>query len=77
MEGDYYFDELRSPEISMLDDVCTNDYDLHLDISDNVDALPITSPAAERLFGSYDGYQTNGRKQRRSMTREDGHLLRD
>ena len=65
LEGDY-FDELRSPEIIMTDHLCTNDYDL--DMSDHVDALPITSPAAERLFGGDDGYQAYGRKQRRSMT---------
>ena len=64
MEGDY-FDEQRSPEIIMTDDLCTNDYDL--DMSDHVDALPITSSAAERLFGGDDGYQTYEREQRRSM----------
>ena len=52
LEGDY-FDELRSSEIIMNDDVCINDYDL--DMSDDVDELPITSPAAERPFGGDDG----------------------
>ena len=37
-------------------------------MSDHVDALCITSPAAERLFGGDEGYQTYGREQRQSMT---------
>ena len=74
LEGDY-FDELRSPEIIMNDDLCINDYDL--DMSNDVDELPITSPAAARLFGGDDGYQTYGREQRGSMTNRDRHALRD
>ena len=46
---------------------CTmNDYEL--DMSNDADELPITSPAAARLFGGDDGYQTYGREQRGSMT---------
>jgi hypothetical protein len=51
LEGGY-FDELRSPEIIMPDDVCTNDCDL--DMSDHevqVDTPPSSSPSAERLSG--------------------------
>ena len=65
LEGDY-FDELRSPEIITNDGSCMNDNDL--DMSDHADALHITSPAAERLFGGIGGCQTYGRDQRRSMT---------
>ena len=43
-----------------------HDYDL--DMSHDVGMPPITSPAAARLFGGDDGYQTYGREQRGSMT---------
>ena len=65
MGGDY-FDELRNPEIIMNDDSEINDYDL--DFSNDADELTITSPAAERLLGGDDGYQTYGCEQRGSMT---------
>ena len=47
LKGDY-FDELRTTQTNMNDDFCDNDYDL--DMSDHADELPITSPAAARLF---------------------------
>ena len=74
MEGDY-FDALRSPAIISNDDVCINDYDL--DMSDDADELPITSPAAERPFGGDDGYQTYGREAARIDDKQDRHALRD
>ena len=43
-----------------------HDYDL--DMSNDADELPITSPAAAHLFGGDDGYQTYGREQQGSMT---------
>ena len=66
LEGDY-FDELRTTQTNMNDDFCDNDYDL--DMSDHADELPITSPAAARLFGGIGGYQIYGREQRGSMTK--------
>ena len=71
LEGDY-FDELRSPEIIMNDDVHINESDM----SNDADELTITNPAVARLFGirnseySIGGYQTYGREQRGSMTKE-------
>ena len=60
---DDYFDELRSPEISIMnDDFCDNGYGL--DMSNDADEHPVTSPAAARLFGGDDGYQTYVREQR-------------
>ena len=55
LEGDY-FNELRSPEIIMNDDSCDNDF--NLDMSNDSDEHPVTSPAAARLSGGDDGYQT-------------------
>ena len=42
-----------------------NDYDL--DMSNDADEHPVTSPAAARLSGGDDGYQTYVREQRGSM----------
>ena len=50
----------------MNDDFCDNDYDL--DMSNDADEHPVTSPSAARHFGGEDGYQTYMREQRGSTT---------
>ena len=65
IEGDYS-DELRRLETFMNDDSVDNDYDLEM--SEDDDEHAVTTPAAERLSGGEDGFQTYGREQRRSTT---------
>ena len=50
----------------MNDDFYDNDYDLDMGV--DIDEHPVTTLAAERLFGGEDGFLTYGREQRGSMT---------
>ena len=66
-EEDDYFNELRSPEIIKKGHLCDDDYDLEYD--SDVDKVPETTPAAERLLGGADSFQNYMREQRESTTR--------
>jgi hypothetical protein len=54
------------------DDSVDNDYDLKYD--SDVVKIPVTTPAAERLLGGADGFQTYMREQRNSTTRSSDML---
>ena len=69
---DDYFNELSSPELVVKDDFVDNDYDLKYD--SDVDKIPVITPAAERLFGGADSFQTYMREQRESTTRSSDRL---
>ena len=69
---DDYFNELSSPELVVKDDFVDNDYDLKYD--SDVDKIPVTTPAAERLLGGADSFQTYMREQRESTTRSSDRL---
>ena len=69
---DDYFNQLRSPEMIANDDVEDNDYDLEYD--SDVDKVPETTPAAERLLGGADSFQNYMREQRESTTRSSDML---
>ena len=69
---DDYFNELSSPELVVKDDFVDNDYDLKYD--SDVDKIPVTTPAAERLSGGADSFQTYMREQRESTTRSSDRL---
>jgi hypothetical protein len=66
-EENDYFNELRSPEIIKKGHLCDDDYDLEYD--SDVDKVPETTPAAERLLGGADSFQNYMREQRESTTR--------
>ena len=69
---DDYFNELSSPELVVKDDFVDNDYDLKYD--SDVDKIPVITPAAERLLGGADSFQTYMREQRESTTRSSDRL---
>ena len=69
---DDYFNELSSPELVVKDDFVDNDYDLKYD--SEVDKIPVTTPAAERLSGGADSLLTYMREQRESTTRSSDRL---
>ena len=64
--GDDYFNQLSSPELVENDVSEDDDYDL--DPDSDVNERPVTTPAAERVFGGADNFQTYGREQREPMT---------
>ena len=74
VEGDYS-DELRRLETFMNEDSVDNDYDLEMGEDDDEHA--VTTPAAERLFGGEDGFQTYAIWARAAAKVDGTHYPRD